>query len=140
MNDALKKEVSELMASYVLCVISTVTPDAKPESAIVGYSHSENLELLIGTSDRTRKFANIQANANVAVVIGDTKAEIQYEGTATVLDEAEAGERLQSHFAQVPGSSKYRDDPSQVFLLITPTWLRLTIHGDEDKVEEMSFA
>lgn len=140
MSDAVKKEVSDIMAKHVLCVLSTVGPEQKPESAIVGFSHSDNLQLLIGTSSQTRKFANLQTNPHVAVVVGDEEAEVQYEGTVRILSNSEEDGRVRAHFAKVPGASKYRDDPSQVYLLITPTWLRLTMHEDPNRVEELRFA
>ena len=139
MNDSLKQEVLEVVSRHTLCVISTVGEQNKPESAIVGFSCDDNLELLIGTSETTRKYRNLRSNPHVAVVIGDEQAEIQYEGTARTLDKTREDKRIQALFDEVPGASKYRDDPSQVYLLITPTWLRLTVHEDPNRVEEMRF-
>jgi general stress protein 26 len=134
---SVKEEVDAIMARHNTCVLSTVATDGKPESAIVGFSHGKNLELLVGTSHKTRKYANIKQNPNVAVVIGDKEAEIQYEGVIRELDLAEAEKFLKRHFEKLIGTEKYLNDPYQRWLAITPMWLRLTTHSDHDRIEEL---
>src|ERR1700757_5048617 len=82
---SLKDSILEFIADYSLCVISTVGQDAKPEAAIVGFSHTEQLELIIGTSNKSRKYANLLQNSHVAIVIGDEIGEVQYEGKVEIL-------------------------------------------------------
>lgn len=134
----MKDEVNSILAEHYLCVMSTVAQDSLPEAAIVGYSHGENLELLIGTSCKSRKYKNLMENPHVAIVIGDETAEVQYEGAARELGGDELQHHLKTHFAKLPGTTKYLNNPNQRWLLVTPTWLRLLVHGDEDKIEEMS--
>lgn len=138
MKNDVKQRVLEVMSRHDLCVLSTVDAQSKPESAIVGFSQNDNLELLVGTSHLTRKYANIQHNPNVAVVVGDHVAEVQYEGTVRKLDETELEERLKTHFKKLPGTPKYLNDPNQVWLLISATWLRLTVHETPNVVEEVT--
>jgi general stress protein 26 len=137
MNDVIRQQAVEEFSRHFLCVLSTVTEDAKPQSAIVGYAASENLQLLIGTSNKTRKYANLQHNAQVSVVVGDTVAEIQYEGTARLLERSEAESLVGTQFKALPGTAKYINDPDQAWFLINPTWLRLTVHGTPNRVEEI---
>jgi len=139
MSDDVKHEALEAMSRHHLCVLSTVDGHAKPESAIVGFSHNDKFELLVGTSVLTRKYANVQRNPHVAVVIGDEAAEVQYEGTIQQLDMAELDELLKDHFEKLPGTTKYLQDPNQVWFLITPAWLRLTVHETPNRVEELRF-
>ena len=134
---SVKDDVDAILAKHNICVLATVAADGKPESAMVGFSHGENLELLVGTSHKTRKYANIQRNSHVAVVVGDNEAEIQYEGTIRELDLTEAEKFLKKHFEKLIGAEKYLEDPNQRWLLITPTWLRLTLHNDHDRIEEL---
>ncbi|HEY4160833.1 MAG TPA: pyridoxamine 5'-phosphate oxidase family protein [Candidatus Saccharimonadales bacterium] len=137
MKGGVKREALEVMSRHHLCVISTVDEHAKPESAIVGFSQSDKLELLVGTSVLTRKYANVQRNSHVAVVIGDETAEVQYEGTIQQLGKVELDGLLKGHFEKLPGTTKYLGDPNQAWFLITPTWLRLTVHETPNRVEEM---
>lgn len=135
----MKEQVSAFLSQFILGTISTVTPDSKPESAYVGYRHSASLELLIGTSNVSRKFQNLQQNSHVAIVVASTDAEVQYEGTAEVISQEVYDELIATgQFADLPGIEKYRNDPTQVYLKITPTWLRFIQHGETDRVEEMT--
>ena len=140
MNNKLKREVLDVMSRHWYCVLSTVDEQGKPESAIVGFSQNKELKLIVGTSSVSRKYANLRRNPHVAVVIGDERAEVQYEGAARQLDKAELDRLLEEHFEKLPGTAKYLEDPDQVWLLIAPAWLRLTVHEAPDRVEEMRFA
>ncbi|MGH7241368.1 MAG: pyridoxamine 5'-phosphate oxidase family protein [Candidatus Saccharimonadales bacterium] len=137
MNDELKQQILEILEAHELCVLSTVTAAGLPQAAIVGFSQNANLQLLIGTSNRTRKYANLQQNQAVAVVVGGDAAEVQYEGTVRELTKQELEEHLQTHFDKLPGTAKYLEDTTQAWFLITPTWLRLTVHEDMNVVTEI---
>ena len=125
----------EFMSARSLCVISTVDQNCKPESAMVAYVH-DGLELYIGTSNKSRKFKNILENGSVAVVIADLTGEVQYEGQAQIVsnDDLVANEAVKN----LPGFTKYRDDPDQSYVHITPTWIRFIEHGEQDNVEEFT--
>ena len=129
----------EFITSRSLCVISTVGTDAKPESAIVGFSHTKDLELVIGTSNKSRKYANLVENPHVAIVIGDETAEIQYEGTVEIVPDGDYKNMIeQAHIRQLPGSAEYRKDPNQVYVKVTPTWIRFLKHGEDSGMEEFT--
>lgn len=131
----MKDKMLEFMSGRQLCVISTVGADTKPESAMVAYIHND-FELFIGTSNTSRKFQNLLINPSVAVVIADLEAGVQYEGQATVIEnEALADDSLIKY---LPGYEKYRNDPTQVYIHVKPTWIRFTEHGETDKVEEFT--
>lgn len=135
----MKDHVSAYLSKYIFCVVSTVTPESTPESAFVGYRHSSNLEFLIGTSKLSRKYQNLQNNAHVAIVVADTSGEVQYEGNAEVMSH-KAYDKLVADgtFQALPGIEKYRGDPNQVFLKVTPIWLRFIQHGETDQITEMT--
>lgn len=133
----MKDKMLAFMSEHKLCVISTVDPTNKPESALVAFS-SNGLELLIGTSDKSRKFQNLLTNPSVAIVIADKSAEIQYEGQAHIVGFDESEEAADQHFATAPGADKYRNEPSQRYIRVTPYWIRFIEHGDVDQVEEWS--
>jgi hypothetical protein len=110
-----------------------VNEQQSPEAAIVGVTANENLEVLFGTSHKTRKYGNLQANPRVAITVGDFKAEVQYEGDAKQV-ELDAAIQV---FGMTPGIERYKSDPDQTWWHVTPSWLRLTVHGEADRVEEM---
>jgi general stress protein 26 len=133
----MKADVLTYLQKHQFCVLSTVDANGRPQSAFVGFTVSDNLELLIGTSNQSRKYRNIMLAPTVSMVVGDTEGTVQYEGEAHVIDSQEEQQLLSEHFGQVPGSAKYRQDPTQVWLKITPAWVRFTRHGAEDSIEEL---
>jgi len=132
MSDELKKEVYEVLSQHPIGVVATVNEREEPESAIVGITSNANLELLFGTSHKTRKFANLQRKSKIAVTVGDFKSEVQYEGDAKQVEIADAIKV----FGSTPGIERYKSDPDQTWWHITPNWVRLTVHGQPDRVEE----
>ena len=143
MNNDVKQQVLEFMQKRFLCVISTVGKNSKPESAMVAYVSSDKFELIIGTSNLSRKYQNILQNNSVAVVIADTTGEVQYEGEAEILTSADYELLLAAGQVQkLAGFDKYRSDPAQVYLRLTPTWIRFIVHGpsgeDADQITELT--
>jgi general stress protein 26 len=141
-QDTLKDSIIEFIAERSLCVIATVGQDSKPESAIVGFSHTDQLELIIGTSTTSRKYANLIQNPQVAIVIGDEKGEVQYEGSAEILPSGEYKNMVvEAHIKKLPGAAEYREDPTQAYIKVHPSWIRLLKHGaDGGKWEYTEFA
>ncbi|HVX48365.1 MAG TPA: pyridoxamine 5'-phosphate oxidase family protein [Candidatus Saccharimonadales bacterium] len=139
MSGTSKQELVEFMEKRFLCVLSTVNKDGRPESAFVGYVSSRNQEIIIGTSNKSRKFKNITGNKSVAVVIADQTGEVQYEGQAEVLTGLDYESLVsEGRFGKLPGLDKYRNDPTQVYLLIKPTWIRFILHGEADQITEFT--
>lgn len=133
------KQLLEFMDNYQLCVISTVGSDLRPESAIVGFSHTEQATLVIGTSQKSRKYANILHNPHVAAVIGDEKGEVQFEGTAQVISSDDYDKLIErSNAKKLPGADAYRKDPNQKYIKITPTWIRFITHGETNSFKEFT--
>ena len=138
----MKDKVLKLMASNIHCVISTLSPESEPQSALVGFSEDEQLCLVIGTSRDSRKHRNISAHPQVSIVVADEqrKLEVQYEGEAKVLSPSQLGDRLKLHFKKLPTTEKRLQDPNQVWINISPVWVRyVDASVSPVKYEEMSF-
>lgn len=135
----MKDMMLAFLETHDLCVIATVGADSKPESAIVGFSHSQDMTMVVGTSKKSRKYANLVQNQSVALVIGDETAEIQYEGQAEIIEHGAYRDMVEhAHIAKLPGAAEYREDPNQVYLKITPTWVRFLKHGADGGLEEFT--
>lgn len=135
----MNEKITEFLSKHILCTISTVTPDAKPEAAYVGFRHNKQLEMLIGTSKLSRKYQNLQQNPHIALVVADFEGEVQYEGVAEEVSLGSYDELTAAAvFETLPGIEKYRNDPNQTFFRIKPTWLRFIQHGSTDQITEMT--
>ena len=139
MNPEVKQAMIKFMDERFFCVISTVGADARPESAFVAYVSNDAHEIMIGTSNLSRKFKNLTQNKSVAIVIADLTGEVQYEGQVELLT-TQAYEALlhEGKVKKLSGFDKYRNDPTQVYLKITPTWIRFTVHGEADQITEFT--
>ena len=135
----MKDKMIDFLKSQHLCTVSTVTPEAKPEAAYVGFTCNQDLEIVIGTSNKSRKFANLQSNPSVAIVVADLNSEVQYEGKATNITFAEYDNLVADKiFDGLPNIDKYRNDPNQVFVRIKPTWIRFLDHTNGNATEEFT--
>ncbi len=132
-----KKRIMDFMKENMLTVISTVDFDGnKPESAVIAFAQKDNFELIFGTSNKTRKYRNLQKNQNASFVIGwdSEKGTVQYEGVARELSDEESKEYSSILITKNPRSEKFVDKKDQRYFLVKPTWIRIldmTKHPDE---------
>jgi pyridoxine/pyridoxamine 5'-phosphate oxidase len=116
----------DFLKQHEECVLATVHANGAPQAATVGFSENEKLQLVFGTFSASRKFANLQHDQRVAVVVGFRgDITLQYEGRVRQLAGDELEERLQAHFVKLPGAVRYKSEPGQVYFSIEPTWVRL---------------
>jgi uncharacterized pyridoxamine 5'-phosphate oxidase family protein len=122
-----KAFILEFIKNCGLAVIATVTPENNSESALIGFGQTENLELIFGTNNTTRKYGNIMHNPQVSFVIGwDEGQTVQYEGVVHELsgDEMESYKKI--YFAKHPTARAYESDPRQRYFKVLPKWVRYT--------------
>lgn len=135
----MKDKMLEYLADHDFCVISTVDEQSHPESAYVGLFFNQDLTIIIGTSKNSRKAKNILQNNKVAIVVGNLKGTVQYEGAAEEISYSDCEILVkEQNFTKPPRLEKYRDDPTNIWIKITPTWVRFTQHGATDQIEEFT--
>ncbi len=135
----MKEKMLAFLQERFLCVVSTVTADAKPEAAYVGFTCNEKLEIIIGTSNLSRKYANLQANPSIALVVADLNGEVQYEGQVSHMTFEDYDKVVEANeFRGLPNIEKFRNDPTEVFFRIRPTWIRFIEHGEINTKEEFT--
>lgn len=118
---------SEFLKLHQTCVIATVGADGLPEAATIGFSHDHQWSFFIGINDSSRKYANLLSNPHCAFVVGFEGTEtVQFEGTAAIADEQTVKDRLAQHVGKVEAAKRFVDQPGQVWLVVTPSWLRHT--------------
>lgn len=108
-------------------VIST-HGDEYPESATVEYGNN-GLTLVFDTNDTSRKFQNIQKSPKVSVVIGwdeEINKTVQYQGIAEVLEGEELERLKKDYFAKSPEAKKWENTKGNVYIKVSPKWVRMT--------------
>ena len=126
MDDKQKLErIKQFIKNHQLAVVSTVTHDAKPESAVVGFALTDDFNLIFGTFSTSRKYVNLQSNSSVAVVIGwDQGKTVQLEGTVSeVTEPREIDASITSHLSKIPSVAKFLERPDERLFKIKPTWV-----------------
>ena len=123
-----RETLLERMRAHRYAVQSSVAPDARPQSAVVGVVVSDAFEIVFDTLQSTRKFANLTRDPHVAVVLGSTLADaswsIQVEGLADQPTGADR-ERLVSLYLSVfPDGLERQRWPGLAYVRVRPTWLR----------------
>lgn len=137
------KNLQSIIAAFLrtqkLCVVSTVNDANRPQSALVAFSEHEDLRIVIGTFNDTRKYANLLHDPHVSIVVASEETSLQLEGIATQAEGDEIVACTNLHLTKNPSSKKYANDPRQRFFIIKPTWMRFTDHSvDPHVVEELS--
>ncbi len=125
-----KDDAFNFLKNKSLCVLSTVNAKGSPESAYVGFSVNKDLEVMIGTSKKSRKAQNVIKNPKVSLVFWEEgKQTLQYEGRARVLAGEELEKKKRVHFQRTPGAKKYEKNPDNIYIVVEPDWIRLTESG-----------
>lgn len=107
-----------------LAVISTVGNN-KPESAVLEFGETDELELIFDTFVTSRKYKNLQINKNISFVIGwDENITVQYEGLAEKI-KGEAGEKYkEAYWAKNPEAQRWASNKDITYFKVTPKWIR----------------
>jgi general stress protein 26 len=136
-----KNKILAFLGKHSLTVISTIDVGMeKPESAVIAFAETDTLELIFGTSNMSRKYANIKKNPNVSFVIGWDGAvgTVQYEGVAKELSQEESEKYADIQTAKNPAAKKFTQREDQRYFLVTPTWIRFT-DNIENQIHEVVF-
>lgn len=119
--------VGHFIKEHDLAVVSTVTSDYLPESAVVGIYVGSNFEIYFGTFRGSRKYENLKKNPRVSLVVGWDKGKTaQYEGEAKELSGAAMEEFEKAHLKEMPSVAKYVPKEEAVFYKLNPKWVKYT--------------
>lgn len=107
-------------------VVSSVSPEGKPQSAVVGIAVTDDLEILFDTLTTTRKIRNLRRARSVSVVVGWDRDEItvQIEGIADEPHGAELARLKLTYFSVWPECRDHEKWPHITWVRVRPDWLR----------------
>lgn len=133
-----RKRILDFIKKNKLGVISTISPNGSPESAVMVISQKDNLELIFQTPNNYRKYMNLKENPNVAIVFGFDLNEfttVQYEGIAKEAEGKEVDECRRIHIAKNPKSADYAYLPENKYFIVSPNWIRYWNFNTNEKFE-----
>ena len=121
------KFLNTFIKTHKLAVIASVNETSLPEAAVIGIAVTENLEIIFSSFVTSRKYANLQKNPKIALVIGWEKGTtVQYEGIAIELSQDEAEKQLETSLKKTQSIALKLELENQVVYKITPNWVRFS--------------
>jgi Pyridoxamine 5'-phosphate oxidase len=135
-----RQQVRDFIAGETLAVFGSISPEGKPQSALVGIAVTEDLEIIFDTLRSTRKFRNIQHNGASSFVIGCTREiSVQFEGVARELTgDEELARYRQIYFAKWPDGPTRLTWEGITYIAVKPTWIRYSDYlASPPVIEEM---
>ncbi len=136
-----KKIILDFIKKHKIAVIATVSPENKPEAAVVEFGETDDFELIFDADKDSRKMQNIRKNNYVAFVIGwDEDITIQYEGEAYEISDNELGDYKGMYFAKNPNAKKWEKVEGIKFFKVSPKWIRYSdLNKDPWDIFEIEF-
>jgi general stress protein 26 len=120
-------QLYDFMNQHSLMVVSSLGANGEPQSAVVGFAQTQNLEIIFRTKQENRKTHNIMNDSRVSIVIGwDKDGTVQYEGDARLLTAENADVYTKALFAKLPFTAQQKDEPNERYFVVTPRWIRYT--------------
>lgn len=127
-------DVMTFLRSKSVAVISTVSPEGKPQAATIYFTVNQSFQFYFLTKTFARKYKNISLNPRVALVVG-TESEpvtVQVEGAAAkISDQGEFNaqfENMTKIFSKMeyvaPMFQLSEGQNELVIFKITPDWIR----------------
>ena len=127
---------------YQYAVLSTVSKDNAPESAVVGIIVTKDLQLFFDTLSDSRKYQNLLSNPKISFVIGwDNERTLQYEGIAKIpaINELETLQKI--YFEVFPDGIDRKENVKNItYFSVEPKWVRFSdFNLNPPKIEERIF-
>jgi len=118
-------ELIDFVRARGLGVIASSGPDGSPQAALVGIAATDHGELVFDCSRDSRKYANIERDPSIALVVGwDDEVTVQIEGRGDVLSGVDLERCKAAYFEQYPDGQDRADSAEIAHIRVTPRWLR----------------
>lgn len=133
-----KEFLYDYIHSKMIGVLATMGTGKAPESAVMEFGDTPELELIFDTLKQTRKYVNLKMNSHVSFVIGWENGEtVQYEGVAEELLGAKRKKYSAIMFKKNPSFARWELLPGMTYFKVTPRWIRFS--AMEKKAWEITF-
>jgi len=120
-----RADLVRLLREQRLAVVSTLGEDGAPQSAVVGCSTSDDLEVVFDTLETTRKARNLRRDPRVSLVIGwDGETTAQIDGLADFPTGAELDRVRACYFQAYPDGRDRLSWPGITHVRVRPRWIR----------------
>jgi pyridoxine/pyridoxamine 5'-phosphate oxidase len=136
-----KAALHAFIAQHRYGVISSISPNGNPQSALVGIAVTPGLEIIFDTLKASRKYPNLRAHPVCSFVIGWAGEQtVQFEGIAFEPDASDLERYRQTYFSAWPDGPARSNWPGIAYLVVRPRWIRYSDYAlSPPLVAELSF-
>ena len=136
-----KQKILDFIKRNKLMVISTINPQGIPQSAVLEFGETDNLEIIFDTFNTARKYRNLKHNQNISLVIGwDENITVQYDGEAIELEGEELKRYKKFYFKKNPEAQRWEKRQGIRYFKTLPKWVRYSdLNKDPWEVIELEF-
>jgi hypothetical protein len=137
-----RQEIYFFMARCRYGVVSSISQEGLPQSALVGIATTEELEIIFDTVNSSRKYRNLIECPSCSLVVGwDGEQTIQYEGFATEVKGQELKRYQETYFAFWPDGPVRASWPGIAYFVVQPRWIRYSDYDQSPPlIKEFAFA
>jgi len=119
------------LAQHRYGVVSSISAEGQPQSALVGIAITPEIEIVFDTLDSSRKYANLIARPACSFVVGWAGEQtVQFEGVASELAGQELKRCQEEYFAVWPEGKSHMNWPGIAYFAVRPVWIR---YSDYDR-------
>lgn len=140
-----KTRIIDFLKTQPMATISTIAADSsQPESALIAFTQTDDLEIIFETFVDTRKWNNLMSNPCVALVIGwdpEKHVTVQYEGLATAIPDSKIEYYTKIFLKKdTPCTETFLRDPRVRLFKVAPKWIRYSDYTSEQpRITEANF-
>jgi hypothetical protein len=136
-----KASIHAFMARFRYGVVSSISSDGTPQSALVGIATTPELNIIFDTVKSSRKYPNLIARPACSFVVGwGGEQTVQFEGRAEEPTGAELKRCQEAYFAVWPDGPARLNWPGIAYFIVRPRWIRYCdFDQSPPQIEEMSF-
>jgi Pyridoxamine 5'-phosphate oxidase len=118
-------------------VVSSISGDGTPQSALVGIAISPDLEIIFDTVKSSRKYPNLIARPNCSFVVGWAGEQtVQFEGIASEPNGPDLKRYQEIYFAVWPEGRAHLIWPDIAYFVVRPRWIRYSDYDQTPPVIE----
>jgi hypothetical protein len=136
-----KATIHSFLLQHRYAVISSLSTDNTPQSALIGIAVSPDLEIIFDTVKSSRKYPNLTANPNCSLVIGwENEQTLQFEGRVHEPQGPDLAHYQKIYFDAWPDGPARLHWPGLVHLVVHPAWLRYSdFNPSPPQISELTF-
>jgi pyridoxine/pyridoxamine 5'-phosphate oxidase len=134
------QKLAEFIASCDLAVVSCLSPQGAPQSAVVAIAVTAELEIVFDTVTSSRKYGNLKVRGECSITMWTGEVTVQYEGLAEEPAGADLDRYKEAYFKKRPDGRDRQTWPGIAYFVVRPKWIRYSDFNARPRlIEEFSF-